>query len=985
MNKDDKKILNEEQIDAIEFGSGPLLIIAGAGTGKTTVITERIKNLIVKDIAKPQEILALTFTEKAAREMEERVDIAMPYGYTQMWISTFHSFCDRILKLEALHIGLNPAFKLMTEAESTLFIRKNLFKLNLNYFRPLGNPNKFINGMLQHFARLKDEDISPKEYFDWIKNQNNNNEKEQQEERVKFLELANAYETYENLKTKEGVSDFSDLVSNVLKIFRTRKNILKRYQEQFKYILVDEYQDTNFAQNELVKLIAGEKPNLTVVADDDQSIYKWRGAAVSNVIQFRKTFPKVKIIVLTKNYRSTQEILNRSYDLIQFNNPDRLEIKEKIDKKLISMRGIKGEKIEFIHADRVENEIDTVAKKIQKLVESKKYEYKDFAILVRANNHADPFSKTLSRNGIPYQFLGPGMLFKQVEVKDLIAYLKVLYDFEDSVSFYRVLTMDHFQIPPLDVAAILNLSRKLNISLFEVCEQLASGVIRNQRTFDYDISFPFKSNNFSPNINQDSFEKIKTIVEMIKRHLSLLPKDTAGQICYYFLQDTGILNKLTEFKSAKEEKTAQNISKFFDKLKTFEMENEDASVHAVVEWIDLSMELGESPLAADFDWSENNAVSILTVHSSKGLEFPVVFIVNLVAQRFPTNERHEQIPIPKDLVKEILPEGDSHMEEERRLFYVALTRARDLCFLTAANFYGEGKREKKISNLIEETLGKEELNKIQQNKNLEKLQLSLLDWEKTEEIEIKKNKTPVNFLSYSQLDTYKTCPLQYKYRYILKIPVPPSAAGAFGDSMHKTLFSLYQELRNGKILTKDELLSRLTTYWSPIGYANKSHEEKMKKRGEEALTKFYETAFNPKTKPLSLEQKFSLPISSNLKIGGKIDRVDNIGEEKIEIIDYKTGKVPTQKEIDHNLQIAIYALAASGKWIFQKQPEDVILSFYFFETQEKITTKRTKEDLDKVKEEIIKKAKEIEESNFLPTPGMMCDFCDFRMICEAWK
>ncbi|MBU4099461.1 UvrD-helicase domain-containing protein, partial [Patescibacteria group bacterium] len=416
------KNLNEEQLQAVKHGEGPLLIIAGAGTGKTTVITQRIKHLILEKKVAPSEILALTFTEKAAAEMEERVDVELPYGYTQLWIETFHAFCDRILRSEAIHIGLNPAYKLATEAESILFLRKNLFKLKFNYFRPLGNPYKFLQGFLTHVSRLRDDDITADDYRAFAEKFGQDKTSDPDEVK-KTLELADAYKIYETLKAKEGIMDFSDLISNTLKLFRTRKNILSIYQNKFKYILVDEFQDTNFAQNEMAVLLAGKEKNITVVGDDDQSIYRWRGAAISNIIQFKKHFPKAKVIALTKNYRSTQEILDSAYKLIQFNNPDRLEIVEKIDKKLIATRSESGDPIEFNLSNRVENEAEFVAKKIKELVKENEnaYTYKDFAILVRANDHAQPFVRAFERARIPYQFLGPGRLFHQEEIKDLIA------------------------------------------------------------------------------------------------------------------------------------------------------------------------------------------------------------------------------------------------------------------------------------------------------------------------------------------------------------------------------------------------------------------------------------------------------------------------------------------------------------------------------------------------------------------------------------
>src|SRR3989344_3739636 len=238
MNRNLDHKLNKEQLEAVQHGEGPLLIIAGAGTGKTTVITERIKRLITQELAKPSQILALTFTQKAAREMEERVDILMPYGYTQMWISTFHSFCERILRQEAIHIGLNPGFKLISDTDATLLLRKNLFKLDLDYFRPLGNPTKFIAGMLNHFSRLQDEDVSPEQYLRYaqkFKVQNSKFKTEEEKlEGKKIIELASSYKKYQELKTKEGLMDYGDLISNTLLLFRTRKNILNVYQDQFK-------------------------------------------------------------------------------------------------------------------------------------------------------------------------------------------------------------------------------------------------------------------------------------------------------------------------------------------------------------------------------------------------------------------------------------------------------------------------------------------------------------------------------------------------------------------------------------------------------------------------------------------------------------------------------------------------------------------------------------------------------------------------------
>ncbi len=993
MIKTDDKRLNKEQLVAIKHGEGPLLIIAGAGTGKTTVITERIKWLIAKGKANPSEILALTFTNKAALEMEERVDIALPYGYTQMWITTFHAFGERVLRQEAIHIGLDPGFRLMTEAESIIFFRKNLFQFTLNYFRPLGNPTKFIEGILQHFGRLKDEDVEPIQYIEWAKSQISNLKSQNSEEELekeKYLELAHTYKKYEELKVKEGVMDFGDLISNTIRLFRSKVNILRQYQNQFKYILIDEFQDTNFAQNELAILLAGDKKNLTVVGDDDQAIYRWRGAAISNIIQFRERFPKAKLVILTSNYRSTKEILNRSYKLIQNNNPDRLEVKENINKKLKSERHIIGEEIEFIYTDRVENEADEIAKIIKnkvnpaispdkdKLHES--YNFKDFAILVRANSQADPFVRSLTRMGIPYQFLGPSALYKTSEVKDLIAYLMLLNNFTDSVAVFRVLSMPIFDFDLRDIAAINNFAKRVGLSLYEAIETIVAYHMNNEghwsKKKNYDQYLPF--------ISEKSKDTLVKFISMINRHLQKIRTETAGQILYYFLEDSGLLGKLVEYKSQKEERMALNISNFFDRLKTYEAQHDDASISAVCDWIEMSMELGESPLVTNTDWTENDAVNILTVHASKGLEFPVVILVNLVNQRFPTNQRREQIPIPDKLVKEILPVGDYHLEEERRLFYVGVTRARDKVYLTASQYYGEAKKERKISSFIIEMLGEKNKN-IEKFESINQKQLSLLDWKKQEDIPTKTIKQPITYLSYSQIETFTTCPLQYKYRYILKIPVPPSAAGSFGTSMHAALQKFYEGLKRDEKLSKDDLVNMLDKVWLPVGYRNQDYEEKMKKRGRDMLGLFFEKIYDPNIKPFNLEQLFNIRLTPSLKIGGKIDRVDETPDGKIEIIDYKTGKRPSEKEIKENLQMTLYALAATDRGIYNKKPEDVVLSFIFFDLSEKISSSRTEAQLSESRKKLIEKADEIAGSSFEPKVSNLCDFCDFRLICEAWQ
>src|SRR6267143_692636 len=352
--------LNPPQAAAVTHETGPLLIIAGAGTGKTTVITRRIAYLIATRRARPSEILALTFTDKAAAEMEERVDTLVPYGYADVQISTFHAFGDRLIKENALELGLTPDFRVLTRAEQVIFLRDHLFEFPLKHYRPLGDPTRHLQAILGQFSRLKDEDVGPDEYLtlaEGLLARATDDEARLRAEQ--HLELARTYAQYQTLMARLGQIDFGDQIVEALRLFRTRPHVLRRHQERYKHILVDEFQDTNYAQFELVKLLAARQRNVAVVGDDDQAIFRFRGASMSNILAF----------------------------------------------------------------DRVSTESDQVAEMIREEHERGR-PYRDFAVLVRVNNDADHYLRALNMRGIPWTFSGNACLYGRPEVRLLIAFLR---------------------------------------------------------------------------------------------------------------------------------------------------------------------------------------------------------------------------------------------------------------------------------------------------------------------------------------------------------------------------------------------------------------------------------------------------------------------------------------------------------------------------------------------------------------------------------
>lgn len=952
--------LNPKQKQAVEHEGGPLLIIAGAGTGKTSVITSRIVYLIQQFKLQPENILAVTFTEKAAEEMEERVDLMLPMGYTDLWINTFHGLCERILRAHALDIGLPADFELASEIEQRIILGRHLYDFDFEYYTPLASPDSLVSELLKHFSRAKDEDITPEKYLQFA--QNKQKEDIPEDEKKRLLEIARAYKKYQEVLLAENVLDFGDLIMYTLKLLRERNNVLEKYRAQFKFVLVDEFQDTNFAQYELIKLLAGDDRNLTVCADDDQAIYKWRGASVSNVLTFKDDFVDTKQVVLTENYRSTQNVLDISYASIQQNNPDRLEVKNEIEKKLSSNME-HTERVVHAHLKTLEEETVFVLNKMIELKnEDSNLSWSDFAVLVRSNSSADPFISLLSKKGIPYDFVASRGLYLKPEIIDVLSYLRVLANYYDNVAFYRVVNMPLFGMEYTDVAPLFDASKKTNESLFDV----------------------FLNHNSVSGISEGGREKIKTILQLIEKHAKLSQEKEVGEVLLAFLDDSGYLREVQKEKSLETEKKILNISLLFKKIQAFQEKAPGKhSVKDFIEEIDLLQKMGEDPAPAKMEEGPDS-VKIMTIHGSKGLEFDTVFVVNMVQGRFPTRRRGDKIVLPDEMVSEILPEGDPHIQEERRLFYVALTRAKKRLFLLSADDYG-GKRKKKISPFVQEikehvkTVGEvptEEASMLQQqiegkNQNITRKKFSF--------------KLPSK-LSYTQIVAFESCPKQYKYRHILGIGGKGSASQSYGNSMHNTLAKFYQEIidarqktlfNDGPSASLERLLELYEETWIPYYYDSKSHERQKKEQGKEALALYFEHNHEQFDRVSMIEKGF------NVKIGkytfrGVIDRVDDLGDGRVEIVDYKTGKTRTQRQVDTDKQLTLYAIAVEQ--VFKKTLDRV--SLYFLNDGVKVESVRTEEDKQKFIHEIAELAEGLKTTDFSATPGFHCKFCDYYGICE---
>lgn len=945
----DSKILdglNEAQEKAVKHKTGPLLIIAGAGTGKTSVITRRIAYIIEQKWALASEILALTFTDKAAAEMEERVDIAVPYGFVDTAISTFNAFGDRVLRDHAIDLGLPANFKILSSTEQAIFMRQNLYAFDLKYYRPLSNPLSHISEILKHFSRLKDELIEADDYLSFAEDKLVKAIEEDREEAEKTMELAQAFKRYQELMIQSGNLDYGDQIYLTFKLLKSNKKVRQEYQQKYKYILVDEFQDTNYAQYQVVKLLTGDDHNITVVGDDDQSIYRFRGASISNIMSFSKDFADCKQIVLNQNYRSTQEILDASYRLIQHNNPDRLEVQNKIDKSLVSDKH--GDMPELIFCDSKSSEADAVAKRILELKDKHDYKFRDFVILARANNHLEPFIQSLNYFGVPNIYIGSSSLFEQPEIKALVAFFKCLAYDDDNLSFFQLATSELYDIPAEKLAPYYSRSRRQNKSYREL--------FATEEALD---------------------EAIGKVLSDLEKYRQLMTKYRAGEILYQYLQEKKYFKRETDLRF---EIKIANIARFFDRISQFDHISDNKSVMAFLENLELILAVGDEIQTGDID-PDIDAVNLMSAHAAKGLEWPVVFVANLVAGRFPSSDRRDKLPIPDELIKESLPEGDHHKQEERRLFYVAATRARDLLYITAAEDYG-GKTSRKLSPFAMELLDQADITKL-------KHKLSPL-----EKIELHKPATPIEMpithtldqdavlkLSQQQVDDYYTCPKKYYFASILRIPLPTNWHFTYGTAIHEAIGRYFNRKIRGEKPDIGSLIDDFEQSFRSEGFITREHEEERKRSGIETLHKFYDEDQDTNLLPREIEESFDFS-RFGVKISGRYDLVLQTEDNSIEICDFKTSAVKNQKEADDRVrkstQMKIYALAWKLK--YGTIPKTTLI---FIENNLRASRIFTEAELKSAEDIIEQAANGIRAGEFNSKPDKYsCNLCSYKDICD---
>ncbi|WP_432475611.1 DNA helicase PcrA [Enterococcus faecium] len=614
--------MNPRQKEAVLHTDGPLLLMAGAGSGKTRVLTHRIAYLIEEKEVNPWNILAITFTNKAAKEMKERVNAILASGGEDVWVSTFHSMCVRILRRDVDFIGYNRNFTIIDSSEQLTLMKRILKELNID-------PKKYDpRSILGTISQAKNSLQTPQ---DFTKMQGSYYEEI----------AAKCYAAYQKELQYNQCMDFDDLIMNTIRLFEEHPDSLTYYQNKFHYIHVDEYQDTNHAQYTLVNLLAGRFRNLCVVGDADQSIYGWRGADMQNILDFEKDYPDAAVILLEQNYRSTKNILSAANQVIE-NNSNRKP-------KNLWTENKEGNKITYYRADNERDETRFIVDRMQEEIRSNHRNYGDFAILYRTNAQSRVMEETLLKANIPYKMVGGHKFYDRKEIKDILAYLNVLANPQDSISFERIVNSPKRGIGPGSIEKLRSFASLHEWPLLEAAQNV-------------DLA----------NIGGKAGQQLGAFGEMIQEVTQMISYLTVTELTKEVLDRSGYLEDLKIQNTLEAQARIENLEEFltvtqeFDKQ--FEQQNEE-DADAPEE--KLTVFLNDLALVSDIDNLEEDAsqVTLMTLHAAKGLEFPVVFLIGLEEGVF---------PLSRALMEE------SELEEERRLAYVGITRAEEALYLTNA-------------------------------------------------------------------------------------------------------------------------------------------------------------------------------------------------------------------------------------------------------------------------------------------------------------
>jgi DNA helicase II / ATP-dependent DNA helicase PcrA len=959
---------DERQREAIEHTHGPMLVIAGAGTGKTSVLIHRIARLVEQGHAKPEQVLALTYTVAAAKEMRDRVRTLVGQ---KIHSTTFHDYCLDLLKRAGKDFGV------LDDKDLWIYLRKRIHELHLQHYVRAANVGQFLNDLLGFLSRCHDELVTPEKYAEYVARlergelqvprvAKSKDQLSDDEAIARCQEISRVFVTTEAWLREENLGTFGHMITRAHDLLTSKPDVLAVERTRYPFILVDEFQDANFAQIKVLSALAGPDANIFGVGDPDQAIYHFRGASSAAFDLFRRTFPQTRVVVLGKNRRSVTPILQCAFAVVDKNPPVfgargsdsftycrvPLESAREEDARREG-KALPSVPVEAISFKGKEAEAPDVVRIIEETKRHSRCKWKDFGILYRSHIHRDEVVQELAEHDIPFSIEAMDVS-DTAEVRDLFACVAAVVDVRSDASLFRVAALPQFNVDPEQLRTALRTIAKDNrdgaaVSLASVLDAVGGGravlecvgrareeVMRRQA-------------------------KTRAALQLVGNQFGLDLGSPGLQAALHFASDW--------------EKKATTETKELGEW---------------IQYLDYFREAGGViPLASRPD---EDAVHLMTAHGAKGLEFSHVFLLRATGGSFPAGYRESLVEFPAELRDpDSAAAGDDktlHDQEERRLFYVAMTRAKDLLHIYGKQGIG---RDKTPAGYMREMIANRSLQDWLRARESLASQPELIEIAAgAEEGYADGSRLPAwlalptiegldTRLSASAVETYETCPLQFKFEREWKLSRQLHAALQYGAAVHRVLRTYYDSVRLGRTKTDDELIELFRNDLLAAGIQDEYQCGLYLEQGTAHLREFLEgTRAIPAREVLHTEEWFDVQMGET-KVAGRIDRMDRSADGTVTIVDYKTGKARPQEDADESLQLSIYAIAAREKWGYSVG--DVV--FHNLDGNVEVVSRRTDFQLEQARERVHGVALHIREGNFKPKLGFHCAFCAFRGLCPA--
>lgn len=957
---------DDRQREAIEHVSGPMLVVAGAGTGKTSVLIQRIARLVEQGHAKPEEVLALTYTVAAAGEMRDRVRALLG---KPIHSATFHDYCLDLLKRAGRDFGV------LDEKDLWIYLRKRVRELHLEHYVRAANVGQFLNDLLGFLSRCHDELVTPEKYAEYVGRLERGElpiprvakSKEQlsDDEAIgRCQEIARVFATTERWLREDNLGTFGHMITRAHELLTTDEDLRKTEQARARFILVDEFQDANFAQIKTLTALAGAEANVFGVGDPDQAIYRFRGASSAAFHLFRRHFPQAKLVVLGRNRRSTTPILQCAFSIVDKNPPvfppgdtfayRRIPLQSAREEEAIKEgKALPAFPVETVSFAAKDAEAPDVARIIEETKRRLRCQWKDFGVLYRSHIHRDDVVQQLAEREIPFSIENMDVS-DTPEVRDLFACVAVVVDLASDASLFRVAALPQFDVDP----------EQLRAALRAIASESKEGVVVPLASVLDGAS--------GGRAVLDAVRKARDEVDRMKAKAAAALHLVGEQ--FQLDLKSAILKASLKFASAWEEKAT---------TKTKELG----------EWIEYLNYFREAggviPLTSDED---EDAVHLMTAHGAKGLEFAHVFILRATRGSFPASYRETLVEFPQQLRDPDSATADDdktlYDQEERRLFYVAMTRAKDSLHIYGKQGIG---RDKTPAGLMRELIGNPGLQPWLRSRSALPSQPELIEIAAAADEAHPEGSRLAEWLalpaidglgarlSASAIETYETCPLQFKFEREWKLARQVHAAMQYGAAMHRVLHTLYDSARLGRTKTDEELIQLFRDDPGMSAIQDNYQRDLYLKQGLDQLRDFLAgTRSVPPPEVLHTEEWFDVEIDGT-KVAGRIDRMDRRADGSVAIVDYKTGKARSQEDADESLQLSIYAIAAHEKWGYRVGE----LVFHNLEGNVPVSSRRTDFQLTEARERVLAVARGIADGNFEPNVDFHCTFCAFRGLCPA--